>query len=309
MKIKSCNQPTGQTVLNLSGGNINGSTLDSNCLASTNSDFRTRDAIPQYDTSCSSKNTWGPWPNVDNFKSPSIPVNCDQTNWAHKRILEVIDNYVNRGYNYCHHHVGTWMPPNDSTNRAVINICPAGDPTASSGTCSSGRSGVWNGIDCTTYTSWAYLYGFGMYLVTNTASQACGPNSPGKVLPYTRDQQDQFQPGDIIYLGNSNQSKMVHGILWTGIKADQLNKDSVPFGINTLLNNVPSCQQNAAKKYLQANAGKDIYVISDSHWNGPNYRPFAGWYYDAFSHAKRLINPDSSLPQNSNPTPSYCSSN
>jgi hypothetical protein len=224
------------------------------------------------------------------------------------RIRGVIDNFVKRGYNYCHHHVGSWLAPDDTTNRAIINICPAGDPTAASGTCSSGRPGVWTGIDCTTYTSQAYLYAFGMYLVTNTGDQACSSQSPGKVLPYTRDQPSSFQTGDIIYLGNTaapNQTNIIHGILWTGIKADQVNPNSVPFGLNTLLANVPSCQLTSAKTYI-ANHPGDIWVISDSHWNGPNYRPFAGWYYNAFSHVKRLINPDTTLPQNPVPTPSWC---
>jgi hypothetical protein len=37
-----------------------------------------------------------------------------------------------------------------------------------------------------------------------------------------------------------------------------------------------------------------------SHYNGPVLRPFCGWYTGNFSHARRLINPDSSLPVNSN---------
>jgi hypothetical protein len=35
-----------------------------------------------------------------------------------------------------------------------------------------------------------------------------------------------------------------------------------------------------------------------SHYNGPGLRPFCGWYISSFSHARRIINPDSSLPMN-----------
>jgi hypothetical protein len=312
LKLKlneACPRPAGQTVLKFTGGNKNGTALNKKCLSSTNADFAQRDNIPQYDESCdNTKSTWGPNPAVSNFVKPKIPASCDRTLWAQQRILHVIDNWSSRGYNYCHHHAGTWVPPQNKHQRAVINVCSGGgDPTASHGTCSSARPGVWTGIDCTHYTSWAYLYGFGMYLVTNVNQQACGPHSPGKALPYTRDQQDQLLPGDLLYLYNGPKTKYSHGFLWTGIKADLVNKDSVPYGINTLLNNLPVCQRPNVVKQIAANPEKPVYVISDSHWNGPGYRPFAGWYYNAFSHAKRLINPDPSLPQNPEPLPEICS--
>jgi hypothetical protein len=43
-------------------------------------------------------------------------------------------------------------------------------------------------------------------------------------------------------------------------------------------------------------AGLPVYVIMDSHHNGPGYRPFAGWYVNAFSHARRVINPPADWP-------------
>ena len=90
---------------------------------------------------------------------------------------------------------------------------------------------------------------------------------------------------------------MSHGIFWTGIK---VTYDNGPFSFDTLLKNVPVNQQADVKKDVQnlKSNNKDVYVISDSHNAGPNYRIFAGWWKSAFTHARRLINPDSSLPLN-----------
>ena len=38
--------------------------------------------------------------------------------------------------------------------------------------------------------------------------------------------------------------------------------------------------------------------VTFSHYNGPELRPFCGWYISSFSHARRVIEPSSSLPTN-----------
>lgn len=40
------------------------------------------------------------------------------------------------------------------------------------------------------------------------------------------------------------------------------------------------------------------FILLRSHNNGPELRPFCGWYISSFSHARRLIEPSSSLPTN-----------
>jgi len=226
-------------------------------------------------------------------------------------MVQTIDHYVNKGYNYCHHHVGKWTTPSATNYSFFFNICPGGDPTTSATYgCSVAQPNNNQGIDCTHFTSWAYLYGLGNFLVTATADQGCGPTAPGRTVPFTRDNQDKFNPGDIIFLNNTS-GNLVHGILWTGIQVDFVNQTS-KFGNTTLFNNIPPCQQKSYLTWLKnyysptptptATTGgfptNKVYVIADSHWNGPNYRPFAGWYYNAFSHARRLINPDPSFPLN-----------
>jgi hypothetical protein len=70
---------------------------------------------------------------------------------------------------------------------------------------------------------------------------------------------------------------------------------------DTLFANVKPKEQPAAQAYVDARraAGMPVYVISDSHWTGPNLRPFAGWYVSSFSHGRRVIGADAlALPSN-----------
>jgi hypothetical protein len=154
-------------------------------------------------------------------------------------------------------------------------------------------------VDCTSYTSFVYNFGFGSYLNALTGNQACGPNAPGVALPYNASQQSLFQPGDILFIasnGSASPLGISHGVLWTGIT---LTYDNGPFSNQTLSQNFGSSSQlNSAIAYInqQHAANQPVYVISDSHNAGPNYRPFAGWYVSAFTFARRLINPSSAFP-------------
>jgi hypothetical protein len=49
---------------------------------------------------------------------------------------------------------------------------------------------------------------------------------------------------------------------------------------------------------LPAAAAAAAAAAPCSHHNGPELRPFCGWYNNSFSHARRIIDPDSSLPRN-----------
>jgi len=281
------------------------------CDASLSSDFTTRDAIKDYvpcDTDALKQNAhFGPnvskYPKID----AALLEGCDLIKWQQQRILKVISNIISKGYNYCHHHAPSWVPPVDPVKyRVALNICPekggSGDPTESHGYCSLGRMNgtepVWNGMDCTTYTSYMYNYGLGMFLVTNVGMQGCGPNGPGRIMGLTVGDTDKFQIGDLIYLykGDGGKSKYAisHVIVWTGII---MTFDDGPFSYNKIKLNVPECQWKSQDKYIQSQkaAGKAVYIISDSHWNGPNYRPFAGWYINNFGHVRRVIGIDKKI--------------
>jgi hypothetical protein len=226
--------------------------------------------------------------------------------WMQQRVLALIKFFVSKSWNYCHHHTPGWLPP--VAQRLVTNNTSGGG-SGSAGQCSSNYWGNgtanlnsnagWQGIDCTSYTSFVYNFGFGTYLNALTGNQACGPNAPGVALPYNSSQQNMFQPGDILFIagnGSAIPMSISHGVLWTGIK---MTYDNGPFSNNTLTQNFGSSSQLASAIYYinsQNKTGQPVYVISDSHNAGPNYRPFAGWYVSAFTFGRRLINPSSSFP-------------
>lgn len=271
---------------------------DESCDKEVSKDFAERDKQEEY-KDCKSKDSWGPRPNI--YGRIKIPANCNSEKFMQKRVVELIKHVVAKKWNYCHHHSPSWVHPTES--RIVIDPENIAQSVGGEGVCS--KAGLdpknpnvgWNGIDCTHYTSWVYNFGFGAPLVTLTGDQACGEKAPGRVLPYTIEEADKFLPGDLLFIAaNSKSNPLVisHGILWTGITM----QDSGEFSYDNLLKLVPKNQQKAViedvKKFKSE--GKKIYVISDSHHAGPNYRLFAGWWTRGFVFARRLINPDNTLP-------------
>ena len=273
------------------------------CTKDTVADFEDRDKLEQFPKGCRPADKWGPKP--IQYPTTTVPEGCDSGRWQRNRVLAVIKKIVAMKLNYCHHHAPNWVPP--KKDRKTTTDTTGGNANAA-GQCSEeglkihgDRDRAWKGIDCTHYTSFVYNYAFGCYLVTLTGNQACGPNAAGKILPYGHDDQKKFLPGDLIFIakkGSAVPLQVSHGIIWTGYKMGSRKE----FAEEHLIENMPESQRPAVVKYIEERkkAGKDVYVISDSHHDGPNYRPFAGWYINAFSHARRLINPDTSLPSTSN---------
>jgi hypothetical protein len=289
------------TSLTVTGGTKDGSWSEK-CQASVTADFASRDALEEFPKGCKTSNDWGPFP--ISYPKVTVPDGCDNTKWQQQRVLALIDKIVKMKLNYCHHHTPSWLPP--ASQRHSTSNTSGGDAN-SAGQCSDagtpkgvGSDEGWKGIDCTTYTSFVFNYGSGCFLNALTGDQGCGTNAPGVALPYTASEQEKFLPGDILFIAKSADAKplqLSHGVLWTGI---QLTYDNGPFSMNTLMNNLAPESRKSITKYIEAQktAGKPVFVISDSHYAGPNYRPFIGWYSSAFSHARRLINPDMNMPKN-----------
>ncbi|KAL0488401.1 hypothetical protein AKO1_015557 [Acrasis kona] len=249
------------------------------CEASTTADFAYRDSLPEYEQNCTPVNTWGP--QAYEYPRASIKEQCDNTRWQQTRVLRVIEKIIAKEYNYCHHHAPKWTPP-DTPEFRNSKICSPPEK--------SRKKNFWNGIDCTHFTSLVYNYAFGAHLNTATPMQACGVDfAPGKSLTINVNKTEEFEIGDILFIGGnsaSNPLTITHAVIWTGIVAV---KGNGTFGIDTLINNLAPNQRKAAQKYVDEHGGP-IYVIADSHYNGPNYRPFAGWYTGAYTFARRLIN-------------------
>ena len=280
--------------LKVVGGTDDNEFWSENCDEMVSHDFHSRDSLKEYPDGCTASDKWGPKP----IQYPLVKIlkSCNKVKWQHKRILAVIDKIVKMKLNYCHHHSPMWTP--EEADRKTTGNTTGGD-TDQGGKCSEeglkhlkGAAGF-RGIDCTHFTSYVYNYGFGCYQVTLTGDQACGPNAPGGILPFTVDEQDKFLPGDLLYIakkGSAHPLQISHGILWTGYKMSQKGE----FSEEKLIENMPENQKKAVIEYIEARkaANKPVYVIADSHGAGPNYRPFAGWYTNSFSHARRLIKTD-----------------
>ena len=135
---------------------------------------------------------------------------------------------------------------------------------------------------------------------------ACHPTrAPGRLLSgVTTAKLGQLYPGDLVFitLGRSGRSPPVrvsHVVIWTGWTVE-FSGAGGELSQAALMANAPDYQKPAMEKCMAEKraAGQPVYVIADSHHNGPELRPFCGWYIGSFSHARRVIDPSSSLPAN-----------
>ena len=100
--------------------------------------------------------------------------------------------------------------------------------------------------------------------------------STDNILPLT-------SSGDLLFITASSQDgvpppvRVSHVIVWTGHRAN-FSTSGKQFSWDTLLANTKPSERPAAQAYATARvaAGLPLYVITDSHYTGPNYRPFAG---------------------------------
>ncbi len=258
------------------------------CQDSVTADFAARDQLPQSPVPqsqwASIKSPWGPAATI--YPIVTIPTGCDPVLWQQARVLAVIAKYVQSGINYCHHYIPGWVAPPEF--RGPKSCSPAKE--------------VYQGLDCSNFTAWYYDYAFGGWRMNSQINEQAGQPMNG---PYTfpspatenyplaagvmlKDASGNYlthqnilqninllQPGDLLYLyGYGDGSgppppdkpqKVAHVITWTGLTVQQLG-----------LSQISSPYQQYAKP--------DDWVIADSHYDGPNYRPFTGpWGKPPFS--------------------------
>eukprot|EP00759_Apiculatamorpha_spiralis_P038251 PhF_6_TR37591/c0_g1_i3/m.55792 len=291
--FSACATPSYDLSLTLKTNSLNTNT---NCSLSVLADLSARDSMVET-MSCTTTSTWGPTPIL--YPTADIPTACQPIPWAYDRILQVAKLTVEKKYNYCHHHAATWLPPTDASFRTTSDPCGSELPiTAICSSLGSTLPQPFNGVDCSSYTSRLYNFGFGIRLVTAIDDQACGPNAPGVLLPYTindilNSYAPPLLPGDLLYIASSGTPVNIsisHVIMWTGIQMSTTDPSS-PYYKDTLLSNMPSCQQGAQLTFINNRiaAGLPVWVTTDSHGYGPRFRAFSGWYVSAFSHVRRLI--------------------
>lgn len=162
-------------------------------------------------------------------------------------------------------------------------------------------------MDCSNYVAWLYNFAFGYYPTSAVGAQACAPSAPGRLLSsVTVSRLDRLNPGDLLYITLSSTGrippvKVSHVVLWTGWQVDFSPNSTGPLAYSTLVGNLDPNQRPGIVACMTDRVAKGlpVYVISDSHYTGPNLRPFCGWYANSFSHARRIINPEAGLLKNS----------
>ncbi len=252
------------------------------CAASLTADFSARNALPQTATPVSQWNAlslgfWGP--EASAYPPVAVPSGCDPTYWRQQRILAVIDKLVSMDLNYCHHHIPAWSAPPVFQRDAYCSPAKRTPPH-------------WQGLDCSNFTSWVYNYGLGGTRLTGAIRPQSGqlvspqPQWPNAVSSAnsatagalvtdgdgayisagsknTEANLPNLLPGDMLYimgdypLGSSTPTTVTHVVLWTGRTVAELGLDKLA-------------------SPWQPYAQPSDWVIVDSHYAGPAYRPLHG---------------------------------
>ncbi|CAJ2944688.1 lipoprotein [Burkholderia pseudomallei] len=175
----------------------------------------------------------------------------------------------------------------------------------------------WNGVDCSDFTSWIYNFvGLtGVRLPTAIGSQACAANegadalpTPGVLLDIDSGNIDAMlpalKPGDLLYItqvdplascSDAGGYQLAHVVTWTGKRWSDLQAgpDAARYALARLGQPGSRLGGDLAKYLPLADlATQNPWMIIDSHYAGPAYRPFAGWYRRSLSNVRRIVGAD-----------------
>jgi hypothetical protein len=258
--------------------------------------------------------TWGP--HMYPYKMPEAPLGLQcpvqDPEWQRKRILAAVDFIVRQQFNYCHHHVPTWLTPQTPKRMRVSGTASQRSAKdTSSMTCTSNRNThgrqappgqpfpdeevKWQGFDCSDFTTFLYSVALGLpldQLSSQIDMQACEKGMAGVLLDINANSfaayQKELLPGDLLYImgnaqggqGKAPDTEITHVVVWTGLTYGQLS-------------NHPDRDILLGADFMRYNQGKpppdDTPMIADSHYAGPAFRPFLGWYRQSLSHVRRII--------------------
>lgn len=174
----------------------------------------------------------------------------------------------------------------------------------------------WNGLDCSNFTAWVYDFAglTGKSLQGSIAQQACTVDGtqPGVLLNINSTNiatmAQYLKPGDLLLVSQSAAQKagpytgdyqLAHVITWTGKHWSDLqagaDKDLYD------LKKLGSVGSRLGGDFLQHDVSEsdlssdDVWMIIDSHYAGPAYRPFSlktGWYSSDLVAVRRIIGAD-----------------
>ncbi|TGP46292.1 hypothetical protein EN871_07565 [bacterium M00.F.Ca.ET.228.01.1.1] len=292
--------------------------------------------------------TWGPHAAI--YGTISAPSACTNLDTFRRELVMAIENYwVDQNLNYCHHHIPGWTPPENTASTdyrdssAGSTSGGSSDPHSPKMTCTAQRGAdgsqsvqtstaqtpavigtalMWNGADCSNFTSWVYNFAG---LATNQLSgaigvQACSTPASGTdpltgvLLDINRGNLSSMEqyllPGDLLYITQKDtvgsgsfaaDYKLAHVITWTGKRFSDLQAgaDRAKYDLSRI--GQPDSRLGGDFLALlgptdtAANLGQpghDPWMIIDSHYAGPAYRPFLGWYAERLSHVRRIVGAD-----------------
>lgn len=256
----------------------------------------------------------------------------DTIGWQRQFVVAAEDYWVDQDINYCHHHLPGWIPPDDATSgtpffRVAKKSALIG---AADVTCSASRSVdghqigptatplsneevQWKGVDCSNFTAWIYNFAgvVGNRLDSAVGQQACSSASPGVLLDINHLNLSDatislLRPGDLLYItqvgaltAGTDQYELAHVVTWTGKRWNDLQSgaDAHYYQLD---------QRGQAGSRLGADfatyfggsvtaeelARRNPWMIIDSHYAGPAYRPFVGWYRSSLSNVRRIVGAD-----------------
>lgn len=168
----------------------------------------------------------------------------------------------------------------------------------------------WQGLDCSDFTSWVWNFA-GLTtapMPTGIGTQACTTTqAPGTLLDINAANFDEVQTdgttlgsrlraGDLLYVLSTSTPDVAHVITWTGLRWRDLQASSAKGKYETSkLGEAGSRLGGDLVKYGLSLAQLDAanpYMIVDSHYAGPAYRPFNGWYRGSLTHVRRIVDAD-----------------
>jgi cell wall-associated NlpC family hydrolase len=208
---------------------------------------------------------WGAWGvPARRFDCPPR-VARESVEWRRERVVAAAGRFI--GYDYQHHHVPDWKPP-------------AGWPWKQ---CCAGRNG--RGVDCSNFSGWNYNWALGIHISTDVHKQAVSTTAHvgqreihAQVIERpageSRDWYDSLvadlRPGDLLYIGNRERTKVTHVIMWVGECGE--GPSDTPLVIDSTGGRIKDCEGHAIPC-------------------GIHLRPFrkGSWYHASFHHAHRWL--------------------
>jgi cell wall-associated NlpC family hydrolase len=211
------------------------------------------------------KQKWGSWGVPPRRFDCPPQVAGKPIEWRRERVVAAATRFI--GYEYQHHHVPDWDPP-------------AGWPWQK---CCAGRNG--KGLDCSNFSGWNYNWALGIHLNTDIHKQAAvtkAPSTHGEVTAETIHRPEgspakwyaalceKLAPGDLLYISNTQRTKVTHVIMWVGNCAE--SPEGVPLVIDSTGGQIKDSNGHAIPC-------------------GIHLRPFrkGSWYHHSFSHAHRWV--------------------